>query len=187
MIDWNWHPGVRRAVARLHAGGVVAYPTEAVWGLGCDPLDERAVERILHLKRRERGMGLILIASSLSQLSPLLAGLSGEQRATLQKSWPGPHTWLVPDTGVAPEWITGGRDTVAVRVTDHPVAAAICENFGGPLVSTSANPHGMPPAKTALKVRCYFGKGLDAVAPGAVGKSGSVSSIRDLVSGAIIR
>lgn len=181
------NPRIQQAAAIIHCGGVVAYPTEAVWGLGCDPFNEHAVNRILALKHRQRGMGLILIAATVAQLDPFLTGLNPQQRQQLLESWPGPNTWLVPDNGLAPDWITGGRPTLAMRVTDHPLARALCCAVGGPIVSTSANPHGLPAARTALKVRCYFQRGLDAVVSGQVGNHVSPSTIRDLATGHIIR
>ena len=178
---------ISQATAVLNHSGVVAYPTEAVWGLGCDPFSERAVEQILAMKRRQRGMGLILIAADIAQVQPFLSGLSSDQRKILETSWPGPETWLVPNNHVAPPWITGGRDTLAIRVTDHPVAAALCHSFGGPLVSTSANPHGFPPAKSLLKVNLYFRKQLDYIVPGLLGKSDRPTTIKHLMTGETIR
>ncbi len=178
---------ITQAVAVLNSNGVVAYPTEAVWGLGCDPFCRTAVEKILAMKRRDRGMGLILIAASIHQLQPFLVGLSPVFRDQLEASWPGPQTWLVPNNGVAPEWITGGRDTLALRVTDHPVASALCRTFGGPLVSTSANPHGLPPAKSLLKVNMYFRTKFDYLLPGTLGKIKNPTPIKNLKSGEVLR
>lgn len=176
-----------QATAVLNGSGVVAYPTEAVWGLGCNPFSETAVERILAIKRRRRGMGLILIAADIEQLHPFLSGLSAKQVAVLDDSWPGPQTWLVPNNHVAPPWITGGRDTLALRVTDHPIATALCRAFGGPLVSTSANPHGFPPAKSLLKVNLYFRTKLDYLVPGLLGKSHKPTPIKHLITGEVLR
>ena len=181
------NPRIRRAARIINNGGVVAYPTEAVWGLGCDPFDQSAVQRILALKRREAGMGLILVASRIEQLEPFLNSLTPQQISTLEASWPGPNTWLVPDNGVAPGWITGGRPTLALRVSAHPLVCALCDAAGGPIVSTSANPHGFQPARTALKVHCYFGGRVDDVLPGVVGKTANPSCIRELATGHIIR
>lgn len=187
MNTWTNHHRIKRAASLLHGGGVVAYPTEAVWGLGCDPYSETAVDRIFSIKRRSRDMGLILIASDIAQLEPFLLGLNSQQRSQLVDSWPGPQTWLIPNNNVAPHWITGGRQTLAVRVTNHPLAAALCREYGGPLVSTSANPHGLPPAKTALKVNSYFCGAVDDVLPGLVGAATKPTAIRDLLSGQTIR
>jgi len=187
MNTWINHHRIQKAAHILHAEGVVAYPTEAVWGLGCDPFSEQAANRIFAIKRRERHMGLILIAANIIQLAPFLTGLNQGQQKQLADSWPGPNTWLVPDNGVAPKWITGGRSTLAVRVTNHPLSAALCQVYGGPLVSTSANPHGLPPARTAMKLNSYFYGMIDDCLPGAVGSETKPSSIRHLDSGKVIR
>lgn len=178
---------INRATAALHSGGVIAYPTEAVWGLGCDPADELAVQRLLDLKIRPRHKGLILIAGCESQLEFLLSGLSKAQRATMQLSWPGPTTWLVPHRDRVPSWIHGEHDTVAVRVSDHPVVRALCDCWGGALVSTSANRSGGQAAREQFQVRRYFGDELDYILPGRLGGSDRPSVIRDLQSDRIIR
>ena len=186
-VNWELTPRLRIAAAMLRAGEVVAYPTEAVWGLGCDPLNEQAVARILELKGRAMAKGLILIAASTGQLTPFVAALRPEERARLEEERAVPTTWLVPASRRAPDWLTGGRDSIAVRITRHPVAAALCRVFGGPVVSTSANPGGMAPAKTALRVRHYFrSEGLYILA-GPLGGANRPSEIRDLRSGDIIR
>lgn len=178
---------LRAAVNALHGGGVIACPTEAVWGLSCDPDNERAVARLLALKSRLLAKGLILVAGSQSQLDFLLAGLSEEQISSLSATWPGPTTWLLPHRGRVPFWIHGEHDTVAVRVSDHPVVRALCLAWGGPLVSSSANPAGARPARESFQVRRYFGNRLDYLLPGAVGGAGRPTGIRDLVSGKFIR
>ncbi|HEX4881543.1 MAG TPA: L-threonylcarbamoyladenylate synthase, partial [Porticoccaceae bacterium] len=140
------HPSVRTAAHAMRAGGVVAYPTEAVWGLGCDPDDAAAVARVIALKGRDPGKGLILVAAELDMLAPYLRGLHPQWLARMAATWPGPVTWLIPDNGRALPLVTGGQGTLAVRVTAHPVAAALSRAFGGAIVSTSANPQGLPPA-----------------------------------------
>lgn len=178
---------LQRAVSVLRSGGVIAYPTEAVWGLGCDPHDEQAVLRLLALKQRDWRKGVILIAADVEQLMPYLRGLSEEKLSVLRASWPGPNTWLIPNNGTAPAWITGGRSTLAVRVTAHPLAAALCQQFGGALVSTSANRAGKKPARSVFDVRCSFGDTLDAVLPGALGGLQKPTQIRDVMTGEICR
>lgn len=187
MLNWAAHARIRVAANLLRQGAVVAYPTEAVWGLGCDPLNNAAVQRLLDLKGRSQSKGLILIADNISALQPFLRNIEPDQLNLLKNGWPGPRTWLVPDNGVAPEWITGGSGLLALRVTAHPVAAALCRVFGGPLVSTSANPQGLPPAANALKVRCYFKGQLDAIAAGSVGQEKKPTEIRELQTGRIVR
>ena len=171
----------------LARGGLVAYPTEAVYGIGCDPLSFPAVQRLLQLKGRQAGKGLILIASDLSQLRPYLTLPPEPQLAPVLASWPGPNTWIMPAAPDLPGWLSGGRDTVAVRVTAHPLAAMLCRAWGGPLVSTSANPSGHRPARSALAVRRLLPSGLDLVLHGAVGGDRRPTRIRHALSGATLR
>jgi L-threonylcarbamoyladenylate synthase len=181
------HLHLRQAFAALAAGGVIACPTEAVWGLSCDPDDENAVRRLLALKQRPLRKGLILVAAGQDQLEFLLHDLPDQQRRQLSASWPGPATWLVPHRGRVPHWVHGEHDTVAIRVSGHPVVAALCSTWGGPLVSSSANRAGAQPPRAAFQVRRYFDGRLDYILPGAVGTSARPSVIRDLASGQIIR
>ncbi|MBK5937648.1 MAG: Sua5/YciO/YrdC/YwlC family protein [Halorhodospira halophila] len=178
---------IGHAAAVLRRGGVVAYPTEAVWGLGCDPRRDDAVARLLALKGRPERQGLILIAAEPEQLGGFLAPLPEERAEEIRASWPGPMTWVLPASPRAPRWVSGGRDTVAVRVTAHPVAAALCRAFGGALVSTSANPSAGRPARSAPQVRRYFGTRIDALVPGRLGGLGRPTPIRDGRSGAYLR
>jgi L-threonylcarbamoyladenylate synthase len=178
---------INRAIAALTRGGVIAYPTEAVWGLGCNPWDELAVGRLLSLKNRPVGKGLILVASCETQLSGLLTELSAAQRARLSLSWPGPNTWLLPHQGRVPTWIHGDHETVAVRVSGHPLVRSLCEAWGGPLVSSSANRAGAIAAQSQFQVRRYFSDELDYILAGALGGEAGPSQIRDLLSDQIIR
>jgi len=172
----------------LRHGGVIAYPTEGVWGLGCDPFHEAAVMRILALKVRPVEKGLILIAAGMDQVEALTANLDPAYKSLLDESWPGPNTWLLPDdNNLIPAWIKGEFSTVAIRVTDHPVAAALCSAFGGMLVSTSANPADLPPAKTREEVQAYFPEGIDQIVPGELGGQQGPSTIRDLMSQQVFR
>lgn len=176
---------VTQAAARLRESGVILHATEGVWGLACDAFDEAAVARLLSLKQRPVSKGLIVIGASEVEFGPELAALGSSERSAVLESWPGAVTWLVPNKQF-PRWITGGRTTVAVRVPGHPQARALCAEFGGPLVSTSANPGGRPPALTALTARGYFPRQVDYLLPGDVIRPGISSSIRDL-SGAVLR
>lgn len=188
MINWERHPKIRRCAEIIASGGVVAYPTEAVWGLGCDPQNEASVRLLLHYKNRSPKQGLILVAANTRQFQPLFEHLSEDQRRRVMETWPGSVTWLLPNYRQwAPPWITGEHDSVAIRVTAHPVARALCQQLGRPLVSTSANPHGRRPAKNRIDVQRYFGERLDYVAPGYIGGHTNVSEIRDLNSGNIVR
>lgn len=172
----------------LRQGKVIAYPTEAVWGLGCDPQNRSAVERILRLKNREVEKGLILVAANMEQLEPLLDALSEQQLAVLQASWPGHVTWLIPDpANVIPSWIKGDNETVAIRVSAHAVTQKLCLKFGGPLVSTSANSAGQPEIRSKLILEQQFAGSIDYIVSGELGSASHASEIRDLVSGKLIR
>ena len=176
-----------QAARVLQVGGVVACPTEAVWGLSCDPENEDAVERLLALKERPVAKGLILVGSSMAQFAWLLAGLDSPLLKKLKMSWPGPNTWLVPHRGRVPAWIHGEHETVAIRVTAHSGMSALCEAFGAPLVSTSANPSGCPAPGQRFQVINLFGDRLDALLPGSVGPQTRPSTIRDLYTDEILR
>lgn len=178
---------LRNARDIVWAGGVIAYPTEAVYGLGCDPLAATAVERILAMKSRDAGKGFILIASRIEQLLPFLAPLGPAVRRKLEASWPGPVTWVVPAAPAVPPTLTGGRDTLAVRVTAHPGVRALCEATGLALVSTSANRSGHPPARSALQARTRLGADVDYVVPGRTGPQRKPTEIRDALTGKILR
>ncbi len=173
----------------LRSGGVIAYPTEGVWGLGCDPRDEAAVLRLLALKRRDVGKGLILIASSAAQLAPFIdtAPLTATRLAEVHASWPGPNTWILPSSGTAPRWITGDHDGIAVRVTAHPVVIELCDAFGGALVSTSANIASEPSPCTRDALDPRIVAGVAAVVAGETLGRLQPSTIRDARSGRTLR
>lgn len=178
-----------RTLAALRAGGVVGYPTEAVWGLGCDPFNETAVRRLLALKQRPADKGLILVAADAAQLNGLVewSALSTAQRTAVLSSWPGPNTWVVPATSRVPGWIRGSHDNVAVRVSAHPQVAALCRAFGGPIVSTSANPTGSPPPRTLDALDPALHSALDAVLVGHTGPLERPTAIRDARTGKLLR
>ena len=155
-------------------------------GLGCDPWDEDAVAEILRLKRRPADKGLIVAASNIDQLSELVDFSRIPALQEITTSWPGPVTWLVPAQPFTPHWLTGRHDTLAVRVSAHPVVQQLCGSVG-PLVSTSANPSGCRPARTQRRVRAYFGQDVDCYVPGNVGRDSRPSAIRDAVSGRVLR
>lgn len=177
----------RLASRVLLQGGVIAYPTEGVWGLGCDPDDESALERLLELKGRDPGKGLILVAAELAQVEPWLGRLDAAQRRQLAATWPGPVTWVVPHDGSLSPLLTGGRPGIALRVSAHPVVQGLCRAFGGAVVSTSANPSGRPAARQRWTVRRYFGARVDYLLPGRLGGRRGPSEIRDLASARVLR
>lgn len=171
----------------LRRGEVIAYPTEAVYGLGCDPLDHGAVQRLLELKGRPESAGLILIADDFSRFEGFVGEAAGEKRSRAMESWPGAVTWLFPKSAQVPGWISGGHDTVALRVSDHPVCRQLCATFGGAIVSTSANRSGEEPARSKEQVEASFGAGIAGIVEGELGGLDSPSEIRDVRSGEVIR
>ena len=175
------------AEAHLKKGGIIAYPTEGVWGLGCDPYNEVSVKTILAIKDREIDKGLVLVAANLGQIKFLIKPLSQSARDLLEASCPGPDTWLIPDTDQAiPSWIKGKFDTVAIRVSKHPLVKSLCERVGL-LVSTSANPSGREPALSQEQVELYFEKEKLIIVPGELGGQRKPSRIRDLLSQIVVR
>ena len=177
------------AAARLRAGAVIAYPTDAVWGLGCDPFNEAAVRRLLALKARPVDKGVILVAADVGQLDGLVDwdALGPAARATVVAGWPGPHTWIVPATGRVPPWVRGAHAGVAVRCSAHPVVAALCRALGGPMVSTSANPAGAPPPRTLDAFDPHLRAAVDAIVDGDTGGLERPTPIRDARSGQVLR
>lgn len=177
------------AVTVLRRGGLVACPTEGVWGLGCDPFDEAAVLRLLALKQRPVDKGLILVAASAAQLDGLVDwdALPSGRRDAVLASWPGPHTWIVPATPRVPRWITGDHAGVAVRVSAHPVVAALCEAFAGALVSTSANLAGDPAPRARAQLAAPIRGGVDAIVAGETSGLDQPTAIRDARNGRQLR
>ncbi|WP_419812424.1 L-threonylcarbamoyladenylate synthase [Bacterioplanoides sp.] len=189
----NWH--LQQARRCVEQGGVLAYPTEAVWGLGCDPTNEDAIQRILDIKKRPWQKGMLVVAASLDQLDDYLLPLSAEDFQQVDVTWPGPVTWVLPCEEHVPALLRGEHNTLAVRISAHPQVRALCE-VTGPLVSTSANPAGHEPARTLVQLRQYFSpstikrlKGsdvVDFVLPGQLGGQKQPSQIRTL-DGRILR
>lgn len=179
---------VDQAVRHLRHAGVIACATEAVYGLSCDPFDAAAVLHLLALKQRDWRKGLILVAHDSAVFAPLLQPLGTAICATVSNSWPGPNTWLLPDPDQClPDWVRGQHDSVAVRVSAHPQVRALCQRFGGPLVSTSANLSGAAPARCRRDVQRQFADALDYCLPGMTLGGSRPSCIRDAVSGLVVR
>jgi len=179
-------PNIRRVRAYLQRGGIIAYATESCFGLGCDPLNARAVRRLLWLKRRPRAKGLILIGSAVEQFRAFLAPLPSPLKARLAEWWPGPNTLLLPVSRRCPNWLKGRHNRLAVRVTAHPEAARLCHALDQALVSTSANRSGQNALKTYRACRQAFGK-IVWVLPGRIGRRKRPSTIVDPYSGQIFR
>ncbi len=178
---------IENALNALRNGEVIAYPTEAVWGVGCDPQNEQAVRKLLALKQRPVEKGLILVAATIEQFAPYLTQVSPDKYQQLQASWPGFKTWVVPAPNAVPNWLRGDHSSIALRVSAHPAVQALCHAFGGPLVSTSANLAGQPEALTAEQVENYFSDQLAFILPGVLGGAAGPSPIVDLDTGQSLR
>ena len=198
---------VTQAAKWLKEGQLLAYPTESVWGIGCDAYNEKAVQHILAIKQRPQAKGMIVITDSTERLTPLLASLDQAQRNTIIKSWKTDsenidlqyqqaHTWLLPIpqtlTTVIPPWVTGQHQTVAVRVIAHPIIRQLCQqlvsvhNPFGLLVSTSCNRSGQPPAMSFTDAYAYFDEQISYLQAETLGYT-LPSQIRDAMTGLIVR
>ena len=175
------------AVEQLHKGKIIAYPTEAVYGLGCDPHNEAAIRTLLHLKARSESAGFVLIASDFAQLLPWVAEVGPDLINKAMQSWPGPVTWLFPRAAHVADFVAGDHKTIAVRITAHEPSRALCEAFGSALISSSANTLSAEPARSVPEVEDYFGDQLGGILAGRLGAATQPSEIRDLLTGNIIR
>ncbi len=178
---------LNQAVHCLRQGKVIAYPTEAVYGLGCDPFNSKAVGCLLQLKRRPVEKGLILVAADWNQIESLVQPIPPPALAQVFASWPGPYTWVFPASSTAPSWITGKHNTIALRISAHPIVQQLCLAFGGPIVSTSANRQNEHPLRDYRSIQIMFGKEIDFIIPGKVGGAQKPTSIHDAISGIALR
>ena len=174
---------LKRAARVIQNGGIVAYATEYCFGFGCDPMNRSAVLRLLHLKRRSLKKGLIVIAADTDQLAVYTCNIPAQVLA----SWPGPHTWLLEPNAKVPRWIKGAHARLAMRVTAHPQAVALCRAAGMAIVSTSANRAGDKPVRSFRDAVRRFKTEVDYVLPGRVGKAKSPTPIRDAINGELVR
>lgn len=171
----------------INTGGIVAYPTESVFGLGGDAANEQVAGRIINLKQRVFSKGLITIISDLDQV---LGWLDHDYKSHWAKAldcWPAAVTWLFPAGEQAPAWLTGGGQRIALRIPDHPVARELCNLSGKALISSSANRSGDPPAVTSAEVIEQFSDQIDAIVDRQCGSRVEPSQIRDLTSGNSVR
>lgn len=156
---------IEHAAEVFSQGGIIAYPTEAVFGLGCDPDNDEAVNNLLSLKQRSVDKGLILLAASYAQLLPYLddGAISEDQRISILSRWPDALTQVLPANSNISPLLCGVFDSIAVRITNHPDVVALCELTNKAIVSTSANLAGQPPATTWLQVEQQLGDKIDCI------------------------
>ncbi len=171
----------------LRAGGVIAYPTEYCFGLGCDPRNQAAIERLLKIKQRQKEQGVILVAANLQQVADYADIDSLDRAIEIKQSWPGPNTWLLPVDSSVSQWVRGRHTTLAMRVSDHPICQRLCEVFGHAVVSTSANRHGHDALRSYTDVVNQFKQEVDFVIDADLGGALAASAIRDAVSGQQLR
>ena len=175
---------IDEALSLLVLGQLIAYPTETVYGLGCDPFNQKAVSRLLALKKRDVNKGLILLIRDWSQLTPLIEAIPASQLEWVKSTWPGPITWVFPKSLKIPLWVSGDHPGIAIRMSAHGVAKALCVK--GPIISTSANITSLMPALNSDEVIAQFPDGIDAIIPGTSG-GGNPSAIYDALSGRQLR
>jgi len=185
------HWQIRYAANIIRQGGVIAYPTESVYGLGCDPTNLDALSHLLALKQRPYQKGLIMVASRLEQVAPFLEPLS-ENIQTQIKTAIGQHiTWLLPANDNVSELLCGkfpgGVKKVAIRITSFPLIKQLCDNLNSPIISTSANLSGKHMTYSPLQIRLQFKDKLDWILPGQLGQQKTPSEIRDAINGTVIR
>ncbi|GGI89097.1 L-threonylcarbamoyladenylate synthase [Legionella impletisoli] len=176
---------IKDARAFINQGEVIAYPTEAVYGLGCNPFNKEAVEHLLQLKHRESSKGFILLIASWEQLSTLTAPIPDWAMQHVKETWPGPVTWIFPRGASIPGWITGERDTLAIRMSAHPIAREL--SLDGPLISTSANLSGQEPARSLKELLFQFPEGIAGFVQGELGHETSPTKIYDVLTGERLR
>ncbi len=177
----------RRLRAHLRGGGLVAYPTESCYGLGCVPGHPHGLRRLIRLKKRPQHKGMIVIGASLAQLQPLLDRLPETTCQSLNDAWPAAKTFLLPAAAsVLPQLRGRGRRTLAVRVPAHHGARALCARLQTPLVSTSANRAGGRPCRSQREVRRRFGHNVWCVG-GRIGTARTPSRIIDWATGQVLR
>lgn len=187
MAKENIGTDITAAGNELKAGGVIAYPTEGVFGLGCDPNNEQAIDNLLSLKNRDIAKGFILIAATRQQLSPFVGGLNAAIEKKLEQTWPGPVTWILPCSADTPDSVTGGKATIAARVTDHKIASALCNECNTAIISTSANISGSPACTLATEVYEQFGDKLSYILDYQVGTLEGPTPIFDGLTGDQLR
>lgn len=178
---------INHAKKTILTGGLLVYPTEAVWGVGCDYRNENAMMRLLETKQRDVSKGVILIASHIQQILPLIQLNDQNDLARALKTWPGHNTWVFKASPSVPRWITGSHDTVAVRVTAHPAVRPLCDALNMAIVSTSANRAGQSTATTIAEAQQQLGDAVDCYWDQALGTQNQPSSIRMASTGAVLR
>lgn len=178
---------LNQAVGVINSGGVIVYPTESVYGLGCNPFNKIAVHKLLEIKQRNVNKGLLLIASHIRQILPLIKPIDANDLARALKTWPGHHTWIFPKSVLVPEWISGQYNSIAIRVSKHPVVIQLCQKSNSPLVSTSANVTNQNQLNSIKDIKSLFGDKIGYYLNASTGKEANPSTIHDAHTNTIVR
>jgi len=178
---------LRNALGVIRSGGIIAYPTESIFGLGCDPFNQDAVLNLLALKNRSVTKGLIVIASNIRQLLPLIKPKHANDLARALKTWPGHNTWVFPKSKLVPTWISGKYDSVAIRLSLHPIVVQLCDALNHGLISTSANTAKQAPLDSIKLIKSTFSDKIQLYIDAPLGNYASPSPIRDAHTLQIIR
>jgi L-threonylcarbamoyladenylate synthase len=171
---------IRKAAEVLRAGGLVAFPTETVYGLGADASSAKAVSRLYAVKRRPSDHPVIVHFASAAQAFRWASRVPESAKKLAAKFWPGPLTLILKRSSLAKDFVTGGQDTAGLRVPAHPVAQKLLKEFGGAIAAPSANRFGLVSPTTATHVREDLGKDVDVVLEGGPSEVGIESTILDL-------
>ena len=177
------HKQVKEGISILRRGGIVAFPTDTVYGLGACASDKRAVERVYALKERPRNIALPLLLADTSQINEVAEAVSEIAWLLVKRFLPGALTLILPKANSLPDVVTGGGMTVAVRIPAHPVPIALAKGLGTAIIGTSANLSGKPSALTADDVYAQFGDKVDLVIDGGRCHGGKESTIVDVTGG----
>ncbi len=178
---------LNQAIEAVKNGGIIAYPTEAVYGLGCDPFNKKAVLRLLKLKKRDVNKGLILIASHVQQIVQLIKPNEADDLARALKTWPGHTTWVFPKSKLVPKWVSGKHNTIAIRVSSHPFVKKLCDRLNYPIVSTSANISNEGTLNSIKEIKTQFNNEVIYYFDAPLGNKKSASTIRNAHTNISIR
>jgi L-threonylcarbamoyladenylate synthase len=170
---------LEKGVRILKRGGVIVFPTDTVYGLGADAFNSRAVERIYEIKNRPRHQQFPLLISDISQLTAMAGEIPGIARFLAERFWPGGLTLVLPKADSLPAHLAPGR-SIAVRVPKHPVCLALIQGLGNPVIGTSANISGQPPALTADEPEQQLGGKIDLLINGGKCPGGRESTVVDV-------
>lgn len=177
---------LNKVKAHIKAGGLIAYPTESCFGIGCNPFNRKAINRIIKIKKRDKNKGMIVVAGKIGHLDRLIKPLSNNDFEYLNCFWPGHYSFILPTKRNVPVNLTGKHNKIAVRVSSHKLIQQLCSYLAIPLVSTSANKSGFRSIKNNKECLKQFGKSI-LILPGNIGFAKNPSTIIDLVTKQVIR